>query len=93
MLEFARKATTTTNDDGDHTLEQPASKKRKVDGGRGSEETGEDAAGSFEGRQTRSRRNRVDSQSQTPVIATETVEDSQDEDFVPGKLLIYVLFL
>lgn len=88
VLELARRATSTGSEEGHYMLEQPALKKRKVNDGLDAGRLDEDTTGSFEGRQTRSRRSRVDSQSQSQM---EVIQDSQDEDFVPGKCLLCFL--
>lgn len=85
VLELARRATSTGSEEGHYMLEQPALKKRKVNDGLDAGRLDEDTTGSFEGRQTRSRRSRVDSQSQSQM---EVIEDSQDEDFVPDDGLV-----
>ena len=103
ILELARKDTVgfAESGDDDHTLEQPAAKRRRrADVGQ-SESASEETAGDYsEGRRTRLRSARVDSQRQSKAVATEVIEDSQDEDFVPSKRfnllpfnLLLVLFL
>ncbi|KAH8429455.1 E3 ubiquitin-protein ligase rad18 [Aspergillus melleus] len=73
VLELARRAA--DRDAGEGETDQPASKKRKV-----AEQAGPEAVPS-EGRQTRSR-SRGDRASEP--AATEVIEDSQDEEYIPG---------
>lgn len=61
--------------------ERPAKKKRKV--GTPTAEAGEPVGEEGNGRQTRSRSKRTE----TPAPTVEVVEDSQDEEYLPGMLL------
>ncbi|OJJ51251.1 hypothetical protein ASPZODRAFT_87395 [Penicilliopsis zonata CBS 506.65] len=77
VLDLAKKAAR-----GDVGLEQPASKKRKVEHG---EDRESDSVGA-DGVRTRSRSRRLDPQPETGIV--EAVEDSQDEDFIPEDGLV-----
>lgn len=77
VLQLARRAADRGSDAEDDEEDRPVLKKRKF------EQAGPEAA-PIEGRQTRSRIKGIDCQSE-PVTA-EVIEDSQDEEFIPGTL-------
>ena len=87
VLDLARKARDGGDRGRDEEIEQNASKKRKVEQLQveGEEEVALGLAGA-EGIKTRSQSRRVDDQPQTETV--DLVEDSQDEDYVPGMLIL-----
>ena len=86
VLDLARKARDGGDRGRDEEIEQNASKKRKVEQLQvGEEEVALGLTGA-EGIKTRSQSRRVDDQPQTETV--DLVEDSQDEDYVPGMLIL-----
>ena len=79
VLDLARRAAAENREEAKVGTAQPASKKRKVDERDGSNTEVTDQ------RQTRSRTKGVERQ--TEPAPMEVVEDSQDEEYVPGRLL------
>lgn len=78
ILELARNAARTAEE---NESEQPVAKKRKLEQPEHGEAVSQNDAQS-QGRQTRSRSRRTESQAATPAV--EVIEDSGDEEFVPG---------
>lgn len=86
VLDLARKARDGGDRGRDEEIEQNASKKRKVEQLQvGEEEVALGLTGA-EGIKTRSQSRRVDDQPQTETV--DLVEDSQDEDYVPGMPIL-----
>jgi len=79
ILELARSAARTAEE---NESEQPVAKKRKLEQPEQGEAVSQDDA-QLQGRQTRSRSRRTESQAATPAV--EVIEDSGDEEFVPGS--------
>ena len=86
VLELARKARDGGDWAQDEEIEQHASKKRKVEQLQEGEEEVVSSLAGAEGIKTRSRSRRVDDQPQTGTV--DLIEDSQDEDYVPGMLIL-----
>lgn len=87
VLDLARKARDGGDRGRDEEIEQNASKKRKAEHLQVEEE--EEVASGLavaEGIKTRSQSRRVDDQPQTEMV--DLVEDSQDEDYVPGMPIL-----
>ncbi|PIG82589.1 postreplication repair E3 ubiquitin-protein ligase rad18 [Aspergillus arachidicola] len=80
VLDLAKRAATEDREDAEVGTAQPASKKRKVD-----ERDGSNSEVS-EGRQTRSRTQGVERQTEPATM--DVVEDSQDEEYVPEDGLV-----
>lgn len=80
ILELARNAAAAKAAESNES-EQPVAKKRKLEHAESSETALQDDAQS-QGRRTRSQSRRTDSQVHTPTV--EVIEDSEDEEFVPG---------
>jgi E3 ubiquitin-protein ligase RAD18 len=79
ILSLARQRASAEEDgEAEDDLEQPPAKKRRLDRPDNASES------RSEGRKTRSQGKRSDSQ--TPTTQYEVIEDSEDDDFVPGKL-------
>ncbi|KAF7596731.1 E3 ubiquitin-protein ligase rad18 [Aspergillus hancockii] len=76
-LELARRAADDDREETEQRTGRPVSKKRKV------EERGGSNTETSEGRQTRSRTKGGEPQTETATM--EVIEDSQDEEYVPGS--------
>lgn len=90
MLGLARKAAAAEGDDGGEGVagEGPVAKKRKVvDRDEESRSVADGAAPASERRQTRSRSRGVTTapSEEVTMAATEVIDDSQDEEFLPGR--------
>ncbi|GAD91820.1 postreplication repair E3 ubiquitin-protein ligase rad18 [Paecilomyces variotii No. 5] len=84
ILELARNASAARTAE-DNESERPIAKKRKLEQPEQDEAVPQDDAQS-QGRQTRSRSRRTESQ--PPTAAVEVIEDSGDEEFVPDDGLV-----
>ncbi|KAJ9296530.1 hypothetical protein DTO271G3_5228 [Paecilomyces variotii] len=82
ILELARNAARTAEE---NESEQPVAKKRKLEQPEQGEAVSQEDA-QLQGRQTRSRSRRTESQAATPAV--EVIEDSGDEEFVPDDGMV-----